>query len=304
MLCASDVLVLNNTKVIPARVFGKKITGGKVEALFVKKLKNNLWEILGKNLPAVNSKIYFHNFYAEIIKKGTKKAIVELHTNGKNLYEILEKEGEAPLPPYIKTTLDKNSLKEKYQTVYAEKTGSIAAPTAGLHFTNRLLRKLKKKEILIDFVTLHVGMGTFLPIKTNDITKHKMHSESYSVSRKKFENLIKAKKEGKRIIAVGTTTARVLETLGKSKNLENTNLSGETSLFIYPPYKFNFIDGLITNFHLPRSTLLAMISAFVSAPNTKHKFKNFLSSFAGKAYTQAIKEKYRFYSFGDAMIII
>lgn len=300
-----DVLVLNDTKVFPARAYGKKKTGGTVEVLFLKEVKNNVWEILGKNIPSLGEKIYFINFYAKVVEKGYKSTKVRVFTKGKNLLKLLEKSGHTPLPPYIDTKLSAGQQKQKYQTVYAEKEGSVAAPTAGLHFTKSLLSRLKKKGVVsgsaiaVEYVTLHVGAGTFLPIKEKEISKHKMHSEYYSVSKKTFNSLVKAKKEGKRIIAVGTTTTRVLETIAKNKKL-----TGETNIYIYPPYKFKFVDALITNFHLPHSTLLALVSAFVSSPNAKNKFVNFKSSLAGKAYKEAISKKYRFYSFGDASLII
>ncbi len=303
MVRPSDVLIFNNTKVFPARVFGNRTSGGKVETLFLKNVSEDIWEILGKNIPKIGEKIYFNNFYAEIIKKDSHTVEIKVFTKGKNLLNLLVLEGKTPIPPYITSKLTENSLRAKYQTVYATKDGSVAAPTAGLHFTRKLLAKLINKGVMIQYVTLHVGLGTFAPIRENDLAKHKMHSEYYSVSRNTFENLKKAKKEGRRIIAVGTTTARVLETLGQLEQLEIRNLTGETSIFIYPPYKFKFIDCLITNFHLPHSTLLAMVSAFASHPNANEKFKDFNSLLIGRAYQEAIKRKYRFYSFGDAMLI-
>jgi S-adenosylmethionine:tRNA ribosyltransferase-isomerase len=295
----SDVLVFNDTKVFPARALGKRTTGGTVEVLFLQNIEKNVWEILGKSIPPVGHKILFDNFYAEVLQKASGMCKVIVHTKGKRLLELLKESGKTPIPPYIKSELSEGENRRMYQTVYADKEGSVAAPTAGLHFTNAILAKLKRKKVMMQYITLHVGLGTFAPIKKIDITKHKMHSEYYSVSKETLEELKRAKKKGKRIIAVGTTTARVLESVA------NTNsLSGETNIFIYPPYKFQFVDALITNFHLPHSTLLAMVSAFVSKPQTTDKFKDFNSSLAGKAYKAAIKKKYRFYSFGDAMMIV
>jgi len=298
IVSSSDVLVLNNTRVYPARALGKRTTGGRVEVLFLKNIHSNVWEILGKNIPRAGEKIIFTKFYAKVVKKGLGTAKVEVISKDKNLLELLSSDGKTPIPPYIKSHLPESTLRSKYQTVFADKVGSVAAPTAGLHFTNKLLAKLEKKGVMIQYVTLHVGLGTFAPIKEKDLEKHKMHSEYYSVSKETYKALRGAKKSGKRIIAVGTTTARVLETISKTKKL-----SGETNIFIYPEYKFKFVDALITNFHLPHSTLLAMVSAFVSYPNTKNKFKDFKSSLAGKAYAEAVIKKYRFYSFGDAMLI-
>jgi len=298
LLRPGDILVMNNTKVFPARAFGKRSTGGRVETLFLKETKKDIWEILGKNIPTTGNIIYYTNFYAIVLKKSFNTAKVKVKTNNENLLDLLHKSGHTPIPPYIHSKLNEHSLRSKYQTVFAEKEGSVAAPTAGLHFTKSLIAKLKKKGIVIEYVTLHVGASTFLPIKSNDVSKHKMHSEYYSVSKKTFDNLAKAKKVGRRIIAVGTTTTRVLETIAKNKKL-----SGETDIYIYPPYKFKSVDALITNFHLPHSTLLALVSAFVSSPNTKNKFINFKPSLAGKAYKEAIDKNYRFYSFGDASLI-
>ncbi len=298
ILSSSDVLVFNNTKVFPARAFGKNENGGHVEVLFLKNLQDNIWEILGKRIPLVGGKIIFTNFYAEVVEKGFPTSKIKIYTEGKNLLELLQVAGKTPIPPYIKADTSEEKLRASYQTVYAEKEGSVAAPTAGLHFTKSLIEKLKRKKVMMQYVTLHVSLGTFAPIKEDDIKKHKMHSEFYSVSKEVIETLKEAKKENQRIIAVGTTTARVLETIASSGKL-----SGETDIFLYPPHKFKFVDAMITNFHLPHSTLLAMISAFVSEPETADEFVDFKSSLAGKAYKEAIAKKYRFYSFGDAMMI-
>jgi S-adenosylmethionine:tRNA ribosyltransferase-isomerase len=303
ILDKNDVLVLNKTKVFPARIYGKKETGGKVEFLLVEKIKNNIWEVLTKPGINIGSKVFFDNFEAKILKRNKNTSLVSFDVNEKILFKSLEKIGHTPIPPYINGYKNEQKLKKDYQTVYAKNIGSIAAPTAGFHFTEKLIKKLKEKGVQIEFVTLHVGLGTFLPIKGNDISKHKMHSEYYSLNKKTADKLNKAKENNKRIISVGTTTARVLETCSNKKGYLK-EASGKTDIFIYPPYKFRFIDGLITNFHLPESTLLALVSAFVSFPNTKYKFTSFKSSLIGKAYTKAIKENYRFYSFGDSSIIL
>lgn len=301
ILGSGDVLVFNNTKVFPARIIGKKETGGKVEVLFLKNCGENVWEILGKNLPSVNHKILLHKFCAIVIEKDLNTAKIKTDGSKKEFIEMLQKEGKTPIPPYINVDFSENSLRVKYQTVYAKVTGSVAAPTAGFHFTKEMFKKLKNKGAQMEYVTLHVGPGTFLPIKNDDLSKHKMHSEWFSLSAQAADRLNMAKAMGKRVISVGTTTTRVLESCIASNGLKAK--SGETDIFIYPPYKFQFIDGLITNFHLPHSTLLALVSALVSKPNTNYKFKNFKSSTVGKAYEEAIKNKYRFYSFGDAMLI-
>jgi S-adenosylmethionine:tRNA ribosyltransferase-isomerase len=223
--------------------------------------------------------------------------LIDTHLNKAKMMQLMAKFGHTPLPPYINSNEKESNLRKEYQTVYAKTFGSVAAPTAGFHFTQRLLAKLKKKGVQIEYVTLHVGLGTFAPIKVEKLEKHPMHSEEYSVDKKTFDRLKVAKKSGKRIISVGTTSTRVLETITPNK------LSGSTNIFIYPPYKFKFVDTLITNFHLPKSTLLTLISAFVSSPNTNNKFKDFKSSLMGKVYLEAIKNKYRFYSFGDACLI-
>lgn len=301
ILRSSDVLVFNDTKVFPARMYGKRETGGKVEVLFLKSLGNNVWEILGRNIPHIGERIIFSFFYSKVLKKGLQTAIVELVGLQKPFDEILYSEGATPIPPYIDTSIGEKDLRAKYQTTYAKETGSVAAPTAGLHFTKDLISRLHKKGVQKEYITLHVGLGTFMPVKEAELSKHKMHSEWFSLDAKTAGRLNSAKQAGKRIISVGTTTTRVLESCSLNRKLKAK--TGETDIFIYPPYKFNFVDALITNFHLPHSSLLALVSAFVSKPNTKIDFKDFKSSLMGKAYKEAISQNYRFYSFGDGMII-
>ena len=290
-LKAGDVLVLNDTKVIPARLYGtKEGTGAVIEILMLKDLGNNHWECLAK--PAKRVKLgsivkFSDRLSAKCIgvgEEGIRK--FELLYNG-ILYEILDELGEMPLPPYIHEKLkDKN----RYQTVYAKNAGSAAAPTAGLHFTEELLDKIAKKGIKILYVTLHVGLGTFRPVNVEDVTKHKMHSEFYQMSKEVASELNKAQSEHRRIISVGTTSTRTLETI-KGLYGEFKECCGNTEIFIYPGYEFKAIDALITNFHLPKSTLIMLISALAG----KDKIM--------KAYEEAIKEKYRFFSFGDSMFI-
>ena len=291
-LTPNDVLVLNDTKVMPARLIGQKEdTNGHIELLLLKNTKNNIYECLCK--PAKRVKVgTIVNFGDGILKA----KCIEVKEEGIRefeflydgiFYEILDKLGEMPLPPYIHKKLkDKN----RYQTVYAKNIGSAAAPTAGLHFTQELLEKLKNKGITICYVTLHVGLGTFRPVNVEDVTTHKMHSEYYTINEETAKILNQAKKEGKNIVSVGTTTTRVLETVINQYQTFKA-CSGYTSIFIYPGYQFKAVDSLITNFHLPKSTLIMLVSAFCS----KEIIMN--------AYSEAIKNSYRFFSFGDSMFI-
>lgn len=293
-----DVLVLNNTKVIPARLIGKKETGGKIEILLLHQIDDGLWEVLLNRKVKVGSKITItNNFWGEIISLPTKnlKWKIKFNIKNNNFKKYLNRYGEVPLPPYIKIKEQKNSRaknKNSYQTVYANpnKEGSVAAPTAGLHFTKRLINRLKKKGIQFEYVTLYVGLGTFEPVRTKNVTKHKMHSELVEIDQSTLKNIAKAKKEERRIIAVGTTTARALESLPQKINTRS-EYKKWVDIFIYPGYKFKHVDALITNFHLPKSTLLMMVSAFAETDLIK------------KAYQEAIKNRYRFYSYGDAMFI-
>lgn len=287
-----DVLVLNDTKVLPARMIGeKKDTGAVIEVLLLKNTCGDNWECLVKPAKriSVGTIVSFGGglLTAKCIKIG-EEGIREFEFIYDGIfYEILDKLGTMPLPPYIKTKLEDQS---RYQTVYARNVGSAAAPTAGLHFTCELLDKLKNKGVVICYVTLHVGLGTFRPVNVEDVTKHKMHSEFYSMSKDTADILSKAKMENKNIIAVGTTTTRTLETIMTKYN-EFKECSGWTDIFIYPGYKFKAIDSLITNFHLPKSTLIMLVSALCD--------KEMILD----AYKYAVDNKYRFFSFGDAMFI-
>lgn len=287
-----DVLVLNDTKVIPARIIGEKIdTKAVIELLLLKDVEGDIWECLarpGKRLH-IGTIITFGNdlLKAEVIEKLDEGIVhVKLIYDG-ILMEILDKLGTMPLPPYIHEKLSDQS---RYQTVYAKNLGSVAAPTAGLHFTKELLEEIKNKGIEILYVTLHVGLGTFRPVEVTDITKHNMHSEYYIMTKDVANKLNKAKSEGRNIYAVGTTSTRVLETVA-SKYGEFKECSGDTNIFIYPGYTFKAIDGLITNFHLPKSTLLMLVSAL----SKKEYILN--------AYEYAKMNNFRFFSFGDAMFI-
>lgn len=286
-----DVLVRNNTKVIPARLYGKKETGANVEFLLLNNIEGDIWESIVRpgNKLHVGTKVIFADglLKAEILDimpGGTRKVKFE-HKGIFN--EILDQIGLMPLPPYIHEELKQ---KDRYQTVYAKYNGSAAAPTAGLHFTPELLKQIEEKGIEIANVTLHVGIGTFRPVKEETVEKHEMHSEHYYIKKEDAEKINKAKKEGRRVIAVGTTSCRVLETVADENGIVKET-EGDTQIFIYPGYKFKCLDGLITNFHLPQSTLLMLVSALAG--------KDYIM----KAYEEAVKERYRFFSFGDAMLI-
>jgi len=283
-----DTLVLNNTKVIPARLIGKKEkTNANIEVFLLRPIEDNIWEALIKNVRRLkkNQKIIISDdFYVEFLSKDDEKAIVKIHS--KDIKSDLEKYGHVPLPPYIERE-DEEKDKDYYQTVFAEKEGSVASPTAGLHFTKELLEKIKEKGVNIAYITLHVGLGTFKPVKTEDITKHKMHEEYFTIPKETLEMIKKTKENKKSLVAVGTTVVRALETYGKFGKTE-----GFTDIFIYPPYEFKIVDKLITNFHLPKSTLLMLVSAFADR------------DFILKAYNEAVKERYRFFSYGDAMLIV
>ncbi|MBU6947898.1 tRNA preQ1(34) S-adenosylmethionine ribosyltransferase-isomerase QueA [Staphylococcus haemolyticus] len=288
-----DTLVLNDTRVMPARLFGlKEETGAKVEMLMLTRIENNDWEVLLK--PAkrikVGNKLSFGEgkIIAECIEELDQGGrIMRLHYEG-ILEERLNELGEMPLPPYIKERLDDS---DRYQTVYAKESGSAAAPTAGLHFTDELLDEIRAKGINIAFITLHVGLGTFRLVSVEDINDHEMHSEYYQMTQETADLLNQTKKEGHRIISVGTTSTRTLETIRRDYN-EFVAVSGWTDIFIYPGFTYKAIDGLITNFHLPKSTLVMLVSAFSSRDNILN------------AYKEAVKLEYRFFSFGDAMLII
>ena len=289
-LSQGDVLVFNDTKVIPARLMGKRLNGGATEVLLLKDLGEDRWECLvkpGKKL-RIGSEIFFPENIKGIVEESTLFGgrIIRFYYQGIWM-ELLEKIGQMPLPPYIHKTLDEAN---RYQTVYAVHPGSAAAPTAGLHFTPELLEKARQKEIETAFVTLHVGLGTFRPVKVENVLEHQMHSEYFHFPKECADKIKKAQEEGRRVIAVGTTSVRVLETVAQSGILGEQ--SGWTDIFIYPGYEFKWVDGLITNFHLPQSTLMMLVSALAGKDNVFN------------AYHQAIELRYRFFSFGDSMLII
>ena len=318
---SNSILVLNNTKVMPARLYGHKDTGAKIEVFLLNKVNmtpelanreslltnsddpqsgqnNSIWEVLIKPSKRIKPDTVI-KISDELSVKAIEKTeedggwIVELSYKG-NLMEVLHRNGHIPLPPYIERKLETDDIKkldfERYQTVYAKDEGSVAAPTAGLHFTDEILDKLKSKGIEIAYVTLNVGLGTFRPVKCENILDHKMHSETFEISEETARKINDAKAKGKKLIAVGTTTVRTLETAYKKYGCIKA-CHDHSELFIYPPYEFKVIDELITNFHLPKSTLLMLVSAFAG------------KDFIFKAYNEAIENQYRFFSYGDCMFI-
>jgi S-adenosylmethionine:tRNA ribosyltransferase-isomerase len=281
-----DILVVNNTKVIPARLYGQKTTGAKVEILLLEKLEEeNSWKCLVKpgGKIKVNTEIIFSDGLKGLVTKHNNDGTRNIKFVGEDIWNEINRIGETPLPPYITNKIDDDS---KYQTKYAKIEGAVAAPTAGLHFTEELLQKIRDKGVQIEEVTLHVGLGTFRPIDVEDVRDHEIHEEFYEVKKESFENIKNAKKEGRKIVAVGTTVVRTLESIAV-----NEQLIGKTGIYIYPPYEFKIVDKLITNFHLPKSSLLLLVSAFSKR------------DFIMNAYEEAKKENYRFFSFGDAMLI-
>jgi len=306
-----DVLVLNDSKVIPARLIGHKETDGEIEVFLLRKIKSQTWQVLIRGRIKEDQKISFFpphpcikkvaewrskKIFATIVKKTDNENIVKFNCSDKQLFLI----GETPTPPYIK----KKAKLADYQTIYAKTAGSVAAPTAGLHFTKSLLAKLKKKGVKIEYITLHVGLGTFSPVKSQYIQDHQIHSECASINKSTADRLNQAKRQGHKIIACGTTTVRALEAFTKKSPSLSRNGLGEVccyhlvpdnklvNIFIYPGYKFKFIDSMITNFHLPKSSLIMLVSALAGEKLIK------------TAYQKAIAKKYQFYSFGDAMLII
>ncbi|MGN2271270.1 tRNA preQ1(34) S-adenosylmethionine ribosyltransferase-isomerase QueA [Priestia megaterium] len=289
-----DCLVLNDTRVLPARLFGtKEDTGANIEVLLLKQTQGDTWETLVKPAKRVKegTVISFGDGRLTAVCKETSDQggrLLEFNYEG-IFYEVLEQLGEMPLPPYIKERLDNQ---ERYQTVFAREQGSAAAPTAGLHFTEEMLEQLKEKGVHIAFLTLHVGLGTFRPVSVDDLEEHDMHSEFYQVSEGTAALLNSVREKGGRIISVGTTSTRTLETIATEHNGKFVASSGWTNIFIFPGYEFKAIDGMITNFHLPKSTLIMLVSALAGRENVI------------SAYEQAVAEKYRFFSFGDAMLIL
>ncbi len=292
-----DVLVLNDSKVFPARLRGKKNTGGKLEVFLLRGTGGANWKCLIGGRAREGMIVTFSKELFGTIKKRYDDGtwLFEFNVVGKDLMKKIEKVGQVPLPPYIKRDGGKRGMdKIRYQTVFANDShlGSAAAPTAGLHFTSGILNKLKKKGVELVFVTLHVGLGTFAPVKVDRVEKHKIHEEWAEISVNSIKKILKAKEERRRVIAAGTTSVRTIEALMPKRNKKIIKkVSGWVNIFIYPGYRFRIIDGIITNFHLPKSTLIMLVSAFVGHSNTK------------KIYKQAVNKKYRFFSYGDATFL-
>ena len=291
-----DILIINNTKVIPARLIATKPTGGKIEILLIRQKEASsiyvVWEIIKKG--DYEGEVFIDEIIAEL-RNSEGWQIVFKNMNAEDVQNLINEKGFMPLPPYIKRKPDQSD-KQHYQTVYAKKNGSIAAPTAGLHFTKELLEKIVTKGVKLLEITLHVGFGTFKPIKVENLKEHKMDSEYFEIEKTVIEEIYSTKKKGKRIFSVGTTTTRALEGYAsqvyEDMDSDNEKIKGSTDIFIYPGYKFKIIDALITNFHLPKSTPIALVSAFCDIEKVK------------KAYMEAIEKRYRFFSYGDAMLII
>jgi len=298
ILDKDSVLVLNESRVIPARL-KFRIGEGNAEILLIKPVRKDVWECMVRPGPKfepktewqINPECSFH------VKDITENGLRIIHFKCKDFASFLKKRGQTPTPPYIK---EYQGDPERYQTIYAKTEGSVAAPTAGFHFTENVFKRLKEKGIQTEFITLHVGLGTFQPVKIDDITKHQMHSEWFSLPKDVAQRLNKVKKDGKKIIVVGTTSVRVLESCCKSDGRLKAQ-SGETDIFIYPGYKWKFVDQMITNFHVPKSTLLMLVSSFAQPKKSDDKLAG--RDFILKAYEIAKKEGYRFFSFGDAMMI-
>lgn len=310
LLGPNDVLVLNQSRVFPARLFGKKDSGGEIELLLIRQLKSDTWLSISKPRPKIGQQIFFdHDLIGEVIKSDSSNGQIEIKFNFKNnqFFQVLEKIGHTPIPPYIHSSQTERQIRSEYQTVYAKEIGSAAAPTAGLHFTKKLLSQLKAKGVQIEYVTLHVGLGTFQNLRPENIESKTLHSEFYEIKPSVAKRLNAAKESGKRIISVGTTSVRTLESASIKMDFSPSSKGdvaelqrgfykiipgkNHTEIFIYPPYQFKFVDALITNFHLPESSLLMLVSAFAGRDKIL------------KSYQEAVNQKYRFFSFGDAMFI-
>jgi len=288
-----DILVMNDTKVMNVRLIGRRITGGRTEIFLTEKIENRIFKALLKPSSRIRERdeVIFDDskLKARILAKKEADNVVEFIYPGGNIDKELARLGHVPLPPYVKRSAEELD-KDRYQTVYAKEEGATAAPTAGLHFTDRILKEITSKSGKLAYLTLHVSYGTFAPVKTEDVTKHKMHSEEFKLGGKEADSINEVKKAGGRVFAVGTTSVRVLEACASGGKVEAR--SGKTDIFIYPPYEFEIVDALLTNFHFPKSTLLMLVSAFAGR------------ELVLKAYEEAIRERYRFFSYGDCMLIV
>jgi S-adenosylmethionine:tRNA ribosyltransferase-isomerase len=304
-----DVLVLNNSRVIPARLHGKNPeTGGKFEILLLEETSRNDWWAMmrpgkrakiGAKIQLLDKSGQAANFFAKVLEHNAEGHRRLEFSGAENIFNELEMLGEMPLPPYIGRTAEISEDRERYQTVFAQAAGSVAAPTAGLHFTPEMLEKIRARGVTVGFVTLHVGAGTFLPVKVKNIAEHKMHHERFEIGEATVSAVNAAKKSGKKVLAVGTTATRALETVARLNAGKLNVYKGKTDIFIFPPAEFQIVDSLLTNFHLPESTLLMLVSAF-AAPGEKIRGRELIL----KTYAEAIREKYRFFSYGDAMLIL
>lgn len=305
------LLIYNDSRVIPARLYAQKLTGGKVELLLSKShqqtTQTQIWECLCKpGLKPHTTLQLAAGLKAQVLSRVSPNSyehLIQFPLRQRQFYQYLNQYGHTPIPPYIKTNLAEVKLRRVYQTIYARHQGSVAAPTAGLHFSQALWQQLIKAGHTLMPVTLHVGLGTFLGVKTNNLANHQLHREYFHVSARTLAAIEKAHNTKQPILAIGTTSTRVLESLQKKDWLQKQDLVRETQIFLYPPAKFHHTQHLITNFHLPNSSLLMLVAAFTSAPNTPHQFNNWQNSPLGKAYQTAIANNYRFFSFGDAMLI-
>lgn len=306
LLQPGDVLVRNDTKVLPARLFGKLESGKQIEVLLIhpNQSSQDEWFCLTKPGVKQDQTIIFDDELQATNRsdKNSYSKILRFSLEGKALKQKIDDIGHTPLPPYINPISSEKTIRRQYQTTYAKFTGSVAAPTAGLHFTPDLDEELRRMGVEIVSVTLHVGLGTFMPLREHSFEEKQLHEEYFSLDEASANAINKAKAEGRRIIAVGTTAVRTLESCVDEAGLLQAR-TGETRLFIFPPFQFRVVDAMITNFHLPKSSLLALVSAFVSQPNTTHNFTSFSESIIGESYQVAMNQNYRFYSFGDAMLI-
>lgn len=302
----NSVLVLNDSKVFPARLLGHKESGGVTEVLLLHPTGTDEWEAMSRGLKPAQNVRFGDELTGEVIAKNDQTGTITIRlvtvASTHSTDEMIDQIGHTPIPPYIHSPLSETVLRSEYQTVYADQKGSAAAPTAGLHFTNKLMKEIVDSGVQIERVTLHVGPGTFAKLRPEQIESKSLHHEWYDISPDTADRLNQAKSEGKKIIAVGTTACRALESATQDSRLI-TQHSASTNLFIMPPHQFQFVDSMITNFHLPESSLLMLVTAFASFPNTSHTFDTFHTSLIGTAYQAAIDTNYRFFSFGDAMLI-
>ena len=310
-LAVDLVLVRNNSRVIPARIWGQKTTGGRVEVLLTRQLASDAhqqtWSVISRpGLKTGQSLTFPPSSLTAVCRSADTgyERTLAFQATFREFTQFLQEYGQTPIPPYIHSPASERQLRVDYQTVYASVPGSVAAPTAGLHFTPELTQILQEKGVEFIDVTLHVGLGTFLTVKTDDIRQHHMHTEYYSIDETNLARLRAARRRGAHLLAIGTTATRTLESVADQLDSPATNLSGDTNIFLYPPARFRLTDHLLTNFHLSESTLLMLVSAFASAPPSYHHFHDFASSPLGHAYQDAIANRYRFFSFGDAMLII